>query len=155
MKNQDRMIMFQIIFCIIIYTDITTSGDDILSNEDEISCIICMQEIERSDLKKCEAQCSANFHVDCWNQCMRYMRRCPQCRQFQYGSLLSLHTRQFDSGLYSGIPAIQTSDELGICNIFGDCCRCFCTCFCGILECFLCLAVLGLIIVALNGHYQN
>ena len=69
-------------------------------NEDEISCIICMDKIEPLDLRKCEQECSANFHQDCLDECLIQSGRCPHCRALQWNHLRNMRTRYFDGELY-------------------------------------------------------
>lgn len=46
-------------------------------------CIICMESIEPKEWKQCSIKCHADYHLNCWNQCMQLDDKCPHCREIQ------------------------------------------------------------------------
>ena len=93
-------------------TDTNTNDN----NNNDLVCIICMEGFNETDIiKKCIHNCSANFHVHCWEQCIQREIRCPHCRKSQIVSTYTSHLLRSNS--------FETNN-----NSWINRCRCDCDC---------------------------
>ena len=54
-------------------------------NNDDM-CVVCLSS-NGNLVKMCEHHCGNLFHKSCWNECMKYDKRCPMCRRVQFSQV--------------------------------------------------------------------
>ena len=59
----------------------------LLMREEGTFCAICWEDLNATDVIKCNNQCSGDFCLNCWKKCMLQSNKCPICRCQQSRSI--------------------------------------------------------------------
>ena len=75
-------LLFNLLVVITLTEFMNGEENDLQREASELFCIICMEPFRHTDIiAKCDHECAANFHGDCWARCVENKSHCPHCRQ--------------------------------------------------------------------------